>query len=132
MSANAGHVRVRTVRESLGSIALGIEIVVVFLAALVAFGLKVVPALTALLGGGALIILLIIAMGLLRYRPGIWLGWVLQAVLIASGFLVAMMFIVGAIFAAMWAYCVITGARLDNRKLADTDTNEHPQKETPE
>lgn len=135
MSANSRRARVRSVQETLGSIALGIEIVVVFLAALVVFGLKALPAATALIGGGALVVILILTVGLLRYRWGIWLGWLLQAVIIAAGFLVAMMFIVGGIFAALWAYCVITGARIDNRKAGNTGVNtppENSEKETPE
>jgi hypothetical protein len=38
-----------------------------------------------------------------------------QLVVVASGFLVGMLFIVGAIFTAIWAYAMIAGARLDRR-----------------
>ena len=110
--------RERSAQESLGAIVLGFEIVVVFLGALVVFGLKVLPAAPALIGGGVLIVLMIIAVPLLRFRVGYWLGWFVQLVVVASGFLVGMLFIVGAIFAAIWAYAMITGTKLDRRTAA--------------
>lgn len=106
----------RSVQRSLGSIALGLELVVVFLAALVIFGLHALPAAVALAGGGCLVLAMIATIALLRYRFAYLIGWILQAVVIAAGFLVTEMFIVGAIFAALWAYCTIVGAKIDRRE----------------
>jgi hypothetical protein len=103
------------VRETLGSIVLGFELVIVFLGALVLFGLKTLPAPVALGGGAALIVLMIVAVALLRYPAGIILGWAVQLIVIAAGLLVPAFFIVGAIFTAMWTYCMIVGGRLDRR-----------------
>jgi hypothetical protein len=118
---------VRSAQRSLGSIVLGFEFVIVFLGALVAFGLKVVPAPVALGGGAVLVVLMLVNIPLLRYRWGFALGWVLQAIVVASGLLVTMMFVVGAIFAGLWTYCMITGARLDRvnaaRRLAEETDN---------
>ncbi|HWU46616.1 MAG TPA: DUF4233 domain-containing protein [Humibacter sp.] len=105
--------RIRSVQESLGSIVLGFEFVVVFLGALVIFGLKAVAAPLALGGGAVLVVAMLATIPLLRYRWGFWIGWLLQLIVLASGFLVGMMFVVGAIFTALWTYCMITGARLD-------------------
>jgi hypothetical protein len=110
--------RERSAQESLGSIVLGFEIVVVFLGSLVVFGLHALPPVPALGGGIVLIVLMIVAILLLRFRIGYWLGWLVQLVVVLSGFLVGMLFIVGAIFAAIWAYATIVGARLDRRKAA--------------
>lgn len=110
--------RERTAQESLGSIVLGFEIVVVFLGSLVVFGLHALPPVPAIGGGIALIVLMIVAVLLLRFRVGYWLGWLVQLVVVLSGFLVGMLFIVGAIFAAIWAYATVAGARLDRRKAA--------------
>ena len=110
--------RQRSLRESLGSIVLGFELIIVFLGALVVFGLKALPAAVALGGGAAVVVLMIVAILLLRFRIGYWLGWLVQLVVVLSGFLVGMLFIVGAIFAAIWAYAPIVGARLDRRKAA--------------
>ncbi|MDN6372620.1 MAG: DUF4233 domain-containing protein, partial [Brevibacterium aurantiacum] len=51
-------------------------------------------------------------------RPGVALGWVVQALLVASGFLVTSMFFVAAIFIAMWAVSVYWSARID-REVAE-------------
>lgn len=81
---------------------------------------------------------MIVAIALLRHRIGIILGWAVQLIVIAAGLLVPAFFIVGAIFAAMWTYCMIVGGRIDHRdRLAreaaiDTDTTSHRETEKPE
>jgi hypothetical protein len=105
--------RHRSAQESLGSIVLGFEFIVVFLGALVIFGLKALPAQIALGGGAVLAVVMLATIPLLRHRWGFWIGWLLQLIVLASGFLVGMMFVVGAIFTALWTYCMITGTRLD-------------------
>jgi hypothetical protein len=110
--------RPASVRRSLGSIVLGFESVVMFLAALVAFGLKALPALPALGGGAVLCLALIGCAGLLRFRWGYAFGWVLQAAIIATAFLVPVMWIVGVLFVSLWTYCMVVGARIDREKAA--------------
>lgn len=119
-SGNAGRPkRARTLTQTLGSIVLACEIVVVFLASLVAFGLDALAPLapvTALIAGGVLFVALVVTIGMLRHRWGRILGWLLQAVIIATGILVPVMFFVGALFASMWIYAMITGRRVDHQK----------------
>ncbi|MGO4535463.1 DUF4233 domain-containing protein [Leifsonia sp. 2MCAF36] len=110
--------RQRSLREMLGSIVLGFELLVVFLGALVLFGLHSLPAWLALGGGAALIVLMIMAIGLLRSTAGVVLGWIVQLIVVAAGLLVPAFFIVGAIFTAMWAYCMIAAARIDRNNQA--------------
>lgn len=118
----------RSAQQSLGSIVLGFEFVVVFLGALVIFGLHALPAGVALGGGAALVVVMLATIPLLRYRWGFAVGWVLQAIVLASGFLVLGMFFVGAIFGAMWAYCMVTGARLDRANAAGgAEAGAHPE-----
>ncbi|MET0725348.1 MAG: DUF4233 domain-containing protein [Leifsonia sp.] len=110
--------RARTLTESLGSIVLGFELVVVFLAALVNYGLPTAGLVSigpvgGLVSGGVLCLLIIVAIGLLRHPVGIWLGWAVQAIIILAGLLNPVMFFIGAIFAAMWTYAMISGARID-------------------
>ena len=108
--------RARSVRESLASIVLGFETIIVFLAALLLFGLGSLPAWLAL-GGGALLCLVMVAtIGLLRYNWSYAIGWIVQVVIVLTGFVNPAMFIVGALFTGMWAYCMVTGSRLDNNK----------------
>lgn len=107
--------RASSVRRSLASIVLGFELVVVFLATLVIFGLSDLPAWVTL-GGGALLCLIMIAvLGLLRYNWAYAIGWLIQVVIVATGFLNPAMFVVGALFAGMWTYCMISGSRIDRR-----------------
>ena len=54
--------------------------------------------------------------GLLRHRWAYVLGWALQVLILASGFLNPAMFVVGAIFGGMWAYCMVVGARIDRER----------------
>ena len=110
--------RTRSATESLLSIVLGLEAVLLFFVTVTAFGLRVVPAPMAFGGGAALLVVFLAAAWLVRYPAGVWLGWILQAVLIAAGALMVLMYFIGAGFAALWVYCFVTGRRLDARKAA--------------
>ena len=72
----------------------------------------------ALGGGAAVIVLMILAVGTLRWPVGVVLGWIVQLTVVAAGFLVPAFFIVGAIFTAMWTYCMIAAARIDRNQRA--------------
>ncbi len=108
--------RVRSTTESLLSIVLGLEAVLMFFVTLTAFGLKAVPPVTAFAGGGGLLIALVLTAGLLRFRWGVWLGWVLQAVLAATGILLPVMYFIAAGFVAIWVYCFIKGRQIDRQR----------------
>jgi hypothetical protein len=110
--------RQRSATESLLSIALLLEAILVFFVTLVVFGLRVLPAALAFGGGGVLFVLLLLDTRLVRRPAGVWLGWLLQAVLIAIGVIVPLMYFVGALFLAIWIFCFVTGRRLD-RNTAD-------------
>jgi hypothetical protein len=96
---------------------LGFEVIVVGLASLVAMGLGALPVGLALGGGAALVILMLIAVSLIpRYSWAFGLGWAVQAIIVSSGFVLQMMFLLGIVFTAIWTYAMITGARLDSQK----------------
>lgn len=107
--------RNRSALESLLSIALLLEAIMVFFVILVAFGLRVLPVGVVVGGGIVLIALLLIDGRLVRHPGGIWLGWVLQAVLIVLGVLIPLMYAIGALFLLIWIYCFVMGRRLDRR-----------------
>jgi hypothetical protein len=111
-----GRAAPRSVKRSLASIVLGFEVIVVFLAALVFFGLKALPAAVALGGGAILCLAMVATIALLRFRWAYAVGWVIQAIVVASGIFNPVMFFVGAMFAAMWTYCMISGTRIDSQK----------------
>jgi hypothetical protein len=128
--------RARSVRESLASIVLTFEVVVVFLAALVIWGLSRedggvfgLPTWAPLVAGGVVILGMVVTIPLLRYEWAYVLGWALQVLLLVSGLLNPAMFVVGAVFGGMWAYCMVVGARIDRARAAEAATDAEPGKE---
>ncbi|MBB2974550.1 hypothetical protein FHX49_000091 [Microbacterium endophyticum] len=111
--------RARGAAESLGSIVLGFESIIVFLGGLVVFGLRALPDAVApwwgIVGGAVVALVMIAISGLLRHRWAFAVGWALQALLLLSAFLVPAMLFVALIFGGMWAYATIKGASLDQR-----------------
>jgi hypothetical protein len=71
-------------------------------------------------GGGAAL-LAVLAAALLRSRVGYIFGWLAQLAGLALGFLTATMFIVGALFAAVWVMSFMMGKRLDSRMEASPE-----------
>ncbi|HYJ49436.1 MAG TPA: DUF4233 domain-containing protein [Microbacterium sp.] len=121
--------RARGAAESLGSIVLAFESVIVFLGGLAVYGLRALPAQIApwwgIVGGAVLAVVMLLTARVLRYRWGIVLGWVLQGIIALAGFLVPALFLVALIFGGMWGYATIKGASLDarNARLAsEADT----------
>ena len=121
--------RARGAAESLGSIVLAFESVIVFLGGLAVYGLRALPAQIppwwGIVGGAVLAVVMLLTARVLRYRWGIVLGWVLQGIIALAGFLVPALFLVALIFGGMWGYATIKGASLDarNARLAsEADT----------
>lgn len=118
--------RERSATESLLSIALLLEAILIFFVVMAAFGLKLLPAGMVFFGGAVFFALLLIAGRMVRRQAGIWLGWGLQLALIALGLLLPEMYFVGGIFIAIWTYCFFTGRRLDRRKANFFATFDQP------
>ena len=110
--------RARSVTESLLSIVLVLEVLLVFFAMLAAFGLRTLEPGLAFGGGGVLMLLLILTGGVLRYTWGVAIGWVLQVALVAVGVLLPLMYFIGAAFLALWIFCFVRGRQIDTQKAA--------------
>jgi hypothetical protein len=54
--------------------------------------------------------------GQLRFPWGVWLGWLLQAVLVATGILLPVMYFVAPAFVAIWVYCFVKGRQIDRAR----------------
>lgn len=105
----------RTASESLLSIVLLLEAIVVFFVTITLYGLRVLPA-GVTFGGGAALFVVLLLVGRIVKRPlGVSLGWALQVVLVVLGVLAPVMYFVGAIFLALWIYCFVNGRKLDRR-----------------
>lgn len=89
------------------------EAFVVLFAALAAFGLDLAAPAVVFGVGGLVMFWCALAAALLRGRAGYVLGSLVQLVLIASGFVIAMMFAVGAVFAILWIVALRSGRRID-------------------
>jgi|TARA_B100000678_G_scaffold113580_3_gene94980 hypothetical protein len=111
--------RTRGARESLGSVVLGFESIIVFLGGLVVYGLRVLPdgiePWWGIVAGSVLALVMVVIAGLLRHSWAIAVGWALQVVVLLGGFLVPALVVVAIIFGGMWAYATIKGASLDAR-----------------
>lgn len=127
----------RSIKVLFASTVLSLEAFVVFFGTLVAFGLRrdTIPAAVILGVGIALSAVLIISCAFLTKPAGITVGWVLQVIIIATGFIEPMMFVIGVLFALTWWYGLRTGARLDrenavrDREQAEWD-RAHPDEGT--
>jgi hypothetical protein len=65
---------------------------------------------------GIAMFLSVVLCGVVTRPGGVALGWALQIALIASGVVVPMMFVLGAIFAALWWASVHFGRKVDEAK----------------
>lgn len=63
--------------------------------------------------GGALTAVAVAAAGLLRTPIGVTLGWLTQLGSLLAGFVVPAMFLVGAIFLALWVSALWQGHKMD-------------------
>lgn len=106
----------RSARRQFASTILVLEAFVVLFAALVAYGLREVDPAVVLLGGGALVLSLVLAAGVLRRPGGYVVGSVLQVALLATALVVPMMLVVGVIFVALWVTALRLGARIDRER----------------
>jgi chromate transport protein ChrA len=66
-----------------------------------------------LIGGLALAVLCVVAVGALRTRYGIALGWLVQVLTLACAVVLPAMVIVAGIFGTLWFLCVRQGRRMD-------------------
>jgi hypothetical protein len=80
-----------------------------------------VPAAVAAGFAGGAALLALAAAALLRSQVGYVLGWVVQCAGLALGFLTSTMFVVGALFAAVWVMSFALGKRLDSRTEASQE-----------
>jgi hypothetical protein len=61
-------------------------------------------------------LLSVLLCGMITRPGGTALGWVLQVALVASGFVVPMMFILGLVFGGLWWASVHYGRKIDEAK----------------
>jgi hypothetical protein len=65
---------------------------------------------------GVAMLLSVLLCGMLTRPGGVQLGWALQIALVASGFVVPIMFFLGLLFAGLWWASIHYGRRIDEAK----------------
>lgn len=108
--------RERGVTETLLSIVLVLEAAVLFFATLAINGLSGIPDGIVLGAGGGLILLFVVVAMLQRFAWGVVLGGILQVVLIATGVAHGFMFVIGAVFAGLWVWCLVRARRIEESR----------------
>lgn len=106
----------RSVQRSMCAAMLILQAVVLGLTTPVLISVESVSVGTALGIGLGLTVACIVVAGLLRRPWAFSLGWAIQVAAIALGFVVPMMFLLGAVFASLWAGAYFLGARIDREK----------------
>ena len=81
--------------------------------------------------GAVLVLLCVVAIGLLRRPAGVAVGWAVQVLTIATGFIVPAMFALGAIFAALWWAALKYGRQADQMRAEGEATGAGPDSGKP-
>jgi hypothetical protein len=79
--------------------------------------------------GLGLAVLCLLTAGLLRHEWAYGLGWSIQVAAIALGFVIGIMFFLGAVFAMLWAAAYLLGRKIERERAAayaDFDARNEP------
>ncbi|MGA8208709.1 MAG: DUF4233 domain-containing protein [Nocardioidaceae bacterium] len=106
----------RSTRRSLCAGMLVLQAVMLFLFGVVSIGMTTLGVGTSLAMGTGLALLCLLAAGLLRGPAGYVLGWLVQVIAVGLGVVVASMFFLGAVFAALWTGAYVLGTKIDREK----------------
>ena len=97
---------------------LSLEAIVLGLTTPVMINLADVPWRTACAVGLGLCVACLVLAGLLRWEMAYAAGWVVQVAAIGLGFVVPMMFVLGAIFALLWGTAYFLGRKIERERAA--------------
>ncbi len=103
------------------STVLTFEAIVIFLAIPVAIAISDVDAELAVPTGLGVALLALVAAALLRKPIGWWLGWLVQALAVAMGFVVPAMFVLGGLFALLWFFTLRVGKQVEAAQRAQQE-----------
>ena len=95
---------------------LSLEAVVLGLTTPVMINLANVPWRTACWVGLGLCVACLLLAGLLRWELAYAVGWLIQVAAIGLGFVVPMMFVLGAIFALLWGTAYFLGRKIERER----------------
>jgi hypothetical protein len=106
----------RSPLRTLAATMLVLEAFVLLFAALVARNLSDLAPAVALGGGVGLAVACVLTAGLLRWRIGYVVGWVLQLAMILTGLVIPMMFGIGLLFTGLWVSALVVGTKIERER----------------
>lgn len=129
MTAPQGEINTRSYLQLFNRATLSIEIIVIFIAGLTAYGLRMAPTTHVWITTGVVAFLCVIALALVRFPIGLGFAAVVQMLLILSGFFIPTMWFLGSVFAVIWIVGIIMGHRIDRekREYMRTHPDEYPE-----
>jgi cytochrome b subunit of formate dehydrogenase len=95
---------------------LSLEAVVLGLTTPVLVSLTSVSKATSLTIGLGLLVACLLVAGILRFRIGFALGWLIQAAALALGLVISAMFMLGVIFLLLWGTAYFMGAKIERER----------------
>lgn len=125
MTAPQGKINTRSYIQLFNRATLSIEIIIIFIAGMTAYGLKMAPATHIWITTGVVGALCLLALGLARHPIGLGLAAVVQVLLVLSGFFIPTMWFLGGVFAIIWVVGVILGRKIDREKRHYMLTHPH-------
>lgn len=117
--------------RGLASGVLGLEAIVLLLVVPVAVVIFEVDPVVGITGGVLLIALCIVAIAGLGRGWGYPLGWVVQGLAIALGFVVPAMFALGGIFALLWFFALRIARQVEAQQAAAAAAPSDPEDPSP-
>ncbi len=108
----------RSPKRGMCAAILALEGVTLALTTPVMINLANVPWRTACWVGLGLCVACLLLAGLLRSEIAYLVGWAIQVAAIGLGFVVPMMFVLGAIFALLWGTAYFLGRRIERERAA--------------
>lgn len=108
----------RSPRRAMCAAILTLEAIVVGLTAPVLITVQDTSPVVAVSVGVGLAVACLLVAGTLRREWGYSLGWAIQVAAIGLGFLVPLMFFLGALFGALWATAYLLGRTIERERAA--------------
>lgn len=114
----AGDNTERSPRRGMCAAVLGLEAIVLGLTTPVMITIADVPRSTAVAVGLGLALACLLLAGMLRGEWAYWVGYAVQVAAVGLGFVIPMMFVLGGIFAALWAGSDFLGRKIERERAA--------------
>jgi len=108
----------RSPKRGMCAAILSLEAVVLGLTTPVMINLSDVPWQTACAVGLGLCVACLVVAGMLRSEAAYVAGWIIQVAALALGFVIPLMFVLGAIFALLWGTAYFLGRKIERERAA--------------